>query len=249
MWSIIRDDIGGIPNRFLWDNEAGIGQRGKLTDPAACWAGVLGATIVQTKPYDPETKGVVERANQFLETSFLPGREFDGPGDFNYQLHQWLTQHGNRRKVRAIKARPMELITSEREAMNPLPPIPPDVVDVWPIRINRDYHVRIKSNDYSVCPTMIGRIVNVHISIDRVWMTHQRMIVAEHQRSWAQATTITDPTHVLTASRLRTHYQTPQSPPVDDTISLSRDLSVYDTAFGVDLTNEPTMSTTELVVA
>jgi hypothetical protein len=28
---------------------------------------------VQLKPYDPESKGMVERANQYLETSFSPG--------------------------------------------------------------------------------------------------------------------------------------------------------------------------------
>lgn len=39
---------------------------------------------------DPEFKGVVERANGFLETSFLPGRLFASPADFNTQLGDWL---------------------------------------------------------------------------------------------------------------------------------------------------------------
>ncbi|MDF9749201.1 hypothetical protein M2428_000631 [Arthrobacter sp. ES3-54] len=33
-----------------------------------------------------------ERANQFLETSFLPGRPFTSPADFNVQLAQWLSK-------------------------------------------------------------------------------------------------------------------------------------------------------------
>ena len=28
-------------------------------------------------------QSLVERANGFLETSFMPGREFDSPGDYN----------------------------------------------------------------------------------------------------------------------------------------------------------------------
>ena len=39
---------------------------------------------------DPEAKGLVERANGYLETSFLPGRTFTSPADFNAQLAGWL---------------------------------------------------------------------------------------------------------------------------------------------------------------
>lgn len=56
----------------------------------AALEGVLATRIVQVEPYDPQSKGVVERANQFLETSFLPGRSFASPEDFNAQLSQWL---------------------------------------------------------------------------------------------------------------------------------------------------------------
>jgi hypothetical protein len=37
-------------------------------------------------PRDPEANGLVERANGYLETSFLPGRGFAGPADFGTQL-------------------------------------------------------------------------------------------------------------------------------------------------------------------
>ena len=33
---------------------------------------------------------MVERANGFLETSFMPGRSFASPGDYNTQLAGWL---------------------------------------------------------------------------------------------------------------------------------------------------------------
>jgi hypothetical protein len=31
----------------------------------------------------PASKGIVERRNQFFETSFMPGRTFASPADFN----------------------------------------------------------------------------------------------------------------------------------------------------------------------
>ena len=83
-WKLI-NDLGGVPHRLVWDNEAGIGRRNMLTKPAAFFAGSLATRFVQLKPRDPESKGIVERANRYLETSFLPGRVFVSPQDFNTQ--------------------------------------------------------------------------------------------------------------------------------------------------------------------
>lgn len=33
-----------------------------------------------------DPKGIIERAHDYLERSFLPGRTFTGPADFNAQL-------------------------------------------------------------------------------------------------------------------------------------------------------------------
>jgi len=43
----------------------------------------------------PERKGCVERANGYLETSFLPGREFTSVDDFNTQLSGSLKTRAN----------------------------------------------------------------------------------------------------------------------------------------------------------
>jgi hypothetical protein len=39
---------------------------------------------------DPEAKRGTERLHDYLERSFLPGRTFDSPTDFNSQLQAWL---------------------------------------------------------------------------------------------------------------------------------------------------------------
>ena len=36
---------------------------------------------------------MVERFHDYLERSFLPGRTFSGPDDFNTQLQDWLADH------------------------------------------------------------------------------------------------------------------------------------------------------------
>lgn len=69
---------GAVPKTLVWDNEAGVG-RGRLTAEFAAFAGLLATKIHLCRPRDPEAKGLVERANGYLETSFLPGRTFSGP--------------------------------------------------------------------------------------------------------------------------------------------------------------------------
>ncbi|SDY94049.1 hypothetical protein SAMN05661080_05091 [Modestobacter sp. DSM 44400] len=91
--------------------------------PAAGFAGTLATRIRLTPPRDPESKDVVERTNGFLETSFLPGRTFTGPEDFNTQLTGWLPI-ANDRLVRATGARPREALAVDLAAMTALPAHP-----------------------------------------------------------------------------------------------------------------------------
>lgn len=229
---LLLERIGGVPRRLLWDNEAGIGRGGHLADGVAGFCGTLGTRLVQARPYDPETKGIVERANQYLETSFLPGRVFTGPDDFNTQLAGWLDEHGNHRLVRTTGTRPDETIGADRAAMSPLPPVPPVVGKHWSTRLGRDYYVAAGGNDYSVSPMLIDRIVEVHLGLDQVTVTHQGQQVACHRRVWTAGVTVTDPAHVDAAARLRHDYQQPPEPALED--GLARDLRVYDTAFGIN---------------
>jgi hypothetical protein len=112
-----------------------------LTDPVTALMGTLGLGLVQFKPCDPESKGIVERANRYLETSFLPGRSFASPGDFNAQLAQWLPT-ANARRVRVLDGRPVDFLDPDRTQMLALPPVPPAVETVTSVRLGRDYYVR-----------------------------------------------------------------------------------------------------------
>ncbi len=75
MWQLI-NGIGRVTKQLVWDRESAIGGTGRVSVPAAAFAGTLATKIVLAPPRDPEFKGMVERNNQFLETSFLPGRVF-----------------------------------------------------------------------------------------------------------------------------------------------------------------------------
>jgi hypothetical protein len=193
--------------------------------------GTLATRLVLLPPKDPESKGIVERRNGWFETSFMPGRSFDSPLDFNEQFADWLSR-ANRREVRTIGAAPIDRLDADRAAMLALPPVVLHLGWRNRVRLGRDYYVRLDTNDYSVDPNMIGRLVDVSADLDRVKVRADGRVIADHPRTWARGQTITDPAHVETAARLRKQFQQPRTGPaqVDD---LARDLADYDRAFGL----------------
>jgi hypothetical protein len=115
-WQLIAG-LGGVPRALVWDGEGAIGrwQAGKPELTAECQAfrGTLGTRVVVCRPADSEAKGLVERANGYLETSFLPGRRFASPADFNAQLAEW-TALANTRTRRALGCAPADRIAADR---------------------------------------------------------------------------------------------------------------------------------------
>ena len=235
MWMLLEGGFGAVPRQLLWDNEAGIGRHGKLVTEVAGLVGTLATRLTQARPYDPETKGIVERANRYLETSFLPGRSFSSPNDFNGQLAQWL-EIANLRRVRALSARPADLIAEDRRAMTPLPPVPPEVGERFCIRLPRDYYVRVGGNDYSVSPDAISARVEVRAGLDTVECRLEGRLVARHERHWGRGHTISDPAHVALAVKLREKLRDIASVPALDEDDLACDLGTYDLLFGLEMT-------------
>lgn len=242
MWQLLAGSFAAVPHELWWDNEAGIGRRGRLTDPVTALMGTLGSRLVQLKPYDPESKGIVERANRYLETSFLPGRTFSAPGDFNDQLQRWLPT-ANRRLVRVPDGRPIDGLDADRAQMLTLPPVARTVQTVTSLRLGRDYYVRVAGNDYSVDPSAIGQLVEVSTTLSRVTVSRSGRLLAAHDRCWAVRQTLTDPVHVESAAALRQQYQAGPTPAGDH---LVRDLADYDRAFGVDFSTATVTSNNEV---
>jgi hypothetical protein len=234
MWELLQQ-LGRVPRRLIWDNESGIGRGKRHAEGVGAFAGTLATTLQRLKAYDPESKGLVERRNGFFETSFMPGRDFTSPADFESQFTDWLGI-ANARVVRTIKTRPVDRLEADRAAMLALPPVAPATGWVNRVRLGRDYYVRLDSSDYSVDPAVIGRFVDVHADIARVEVRHEARLVAAHDRVWARGMTLTDPAHVATAKVLREQYQLPRhstQPAPDPYEGLTRDLADYDRAFGL----------------
>jgi hypothetical protein len=228
-WELLQQ-LGAVPRRLFWDNEPGIGRGKRRADGVAAFMGTLATRLVLLPPKDPESKGIVERRNRWFETSFMPGRSFTSPEDFNAQFTAWLVT-ANTRAVRTVKAAPVDRLAADLAAMLPLPPVPLHLGWRNRIRLGRDYYVRLDTTDYSVDPHAIGRLVDVIADLERVRVRLDGKTVADHARAWARGMTVTDPAHLAAAKVLRQQFKAPRAVAADD---LARDLSDYDRAFGLD---------------
>ena len=100
------------------------------------------------------------------------------------------------------------------------------------MRLPRDHYVRVDGNDYSVEPAAVGRKVDVTAGLATVTVTCAGRVVAEHPRCWARHQSITDPAHHTAALALAAKARKSIRGPEPDLVE-ERDLSVYDTAFGI----------------
>jgi transposase len=234
-WWQLLGGLGGVPRVLVWDGEGAVGQRRRrqtvLTEAAHGFRGVLGAKLLICNPADPEAKGLVERANGYLESSFLPGRSFASPADFNAQLGDWLVLV-NQRPRRVLGCAPVDRIEADRAAMLPLPPVAPPTGWRASLRLPRDHYVRLDANDYSVHPAVVGRRVEVRADLERVQVWCDGRLVADHPRCWARHQTISDPAHLAAAARLRAERATTTRR--DEAEVQLRCLADYDAAFGLD---------------
>jgi transposase len=233
-WQLI-GALGAVPRVLVWDGEGAIGRwragKAELTGDCQAFRGTLGSRVIVCKPADPEAKGLVERFHDYLERSFLPGRDFAGPADFNARMQQWVAV-ANTRVRRALGCPAADRVTADKQAMLALPPVAP--VTGWRsfTRLARDHYIRLDSNDYSVHPAVIGQRIEVTAGLDRVTVACAGRVVASHQRIWAWHQTITDPEHLATARALRRDRITIIRPPREAEVQI-RSLADYDTALGL----------------
>ena len=234
---LLLNRFGVVPRELVWDQEDAVGawRRGKpvLTQEFEAFRGMLGTSVRLCRARRPQAKGLVERNNGYYETSFLPGRVFTSPADFNTQISAWIESRANVRHHRVLGCQPITRWATDKAAMLPLPPVAPALGWRHSVRMPRDHYVRIDANDYSVDPRVIGRWVEVIADLDRVAVTCAGQSVVDHPRCWAAHQSITDPAHAAAAVALRAAGR--QARPLEDPHQVEvRDLGSYDRVFGLD---------------
>jgi transposase len=198
--------LGALPQTLVWDREGALhAGGGRPTDVYAAFCGQLALGWRFLEPHDPEAKGVVERLQGYLETSFEPGRRFCNELDFQEQLDRRFQERANVRFHRTLRCRPADRLAEELGAMRPPPEAMPDTDRRFVTRVPPDPYVRVDTNDYSLEPRLVGRRVEVRVS--------QRQLVAvaletgelacRHRRSFARHRTLSALEHARALRELR----------------------------------------------
>jgi Mu transposase, C-terminal domain len=164
--------LGALPTTLVWDREGALhAGDGRPTEPFAAFCGQLGVGWRILEARDPQSKGVVERLQGYLETSFEPGRRFANELDFHEQLERWFVERANLRFHRTLRCRPLDRLAEELALMRSLPPRLPDVDRRLVTRVPPDPYLRVDTNDYSLDPSLVGKSVSRSA---RCWRSRSR---------------------------------------------------------------------------
>jgi transposase len=215
--------LGGVPKTLVWDREGALhAGGGRASDALAAYCGALRCGWYLCEARDPQAKGVVERLQGFIETSFEPGRSYANHVDFQLQLDDWFTRRANGRVHKTLRCRPADRLGEDRAAMLALPEHVPDTDRRWVVRVSPDPYLRFDTNDYSLDPRFVGRRVEAKVSAEQVTavVLDSGEEACRHDRLYARHRTIPAPEH---ARWLRARRDAPVEPEVEQ-----RPLSRYD---------------------
>lgn len=196
----------GVARRAMLDNSTVImmGGTGKNAVPVpemAAFAKHFDFAFVAHEAGDKNRSARVEGPFGHIETNFYPGRTFTDLADLNRQLVDWCDTY-NGTYHRSFRAIPRELYQVERFALKPLPAFVPEVTEIHPRKVDVEGYVTLHTNRYSMPERLIGRLVAVHETLDRVTVydghhkvvTHdkvedgagERITLPEHRGSWSR---------------------------------------------------------------
>ena len=229
--------LGGVPSRLVLDNDTSMvvrvpGHRSRLHPEAAALFGALRTKPVILAPRRPTSKGQVERTVGYLETSFLPLRTFTSIEDLQAQHDTWTKEIAYRRSPRRLGARVADAYLVEKGYLSPLPDPLPQTDQQIETRISKDAFVRMAGADYSVPPGLVGRRVQIRLSLSSVLVYLEGREIARHLRSYVPADVVIDPDHARALLESREASKRLRGGDVAVEIP---DLARYDALLGVTL--------------
>jgi len=130
---------------------------------------------------DANRSGRVERPFHYIERNFLPKRRPKDFAELNVQARAWCDKVNGKYRKR-LKAKPFELLVSERPAMKPLPPYIPEVYQLFERTVDLEGYVHLHTNSYTAPYRLIGQRLQVREGVDSITVYYKHQEVAVHAR-------------------------------------------------------------------
>lgn len=195
---------GGVPWAWVFDNmktvTLGRDAAGRPRWNPAFWrfATEVGFHPELCDPGAAQQKGSVENRVKWVKTNFLPGRSFTDDEDLATQSLAW--ERDKAQQVsQAHGQRPADVFPPERGAFGPLTTAAATYGLYRVATVNRESLVRVDGNQYSVPVGHGGQAVDVRLLRDRVRISRDGVLLAEHNRVRGTGQRQRDPAHYAPA--------------------------------------------------
>ena len=154
--------FGGIPDEILYDNMKTAwyydGEHWQTNRQLARFAYHYGFIPKRCKIHRPETKGKVERFNQYFENNFFV--DYDNRSleltALNEDARAWIKRIADNKLSQFNQSR-NERFAHEKQFLKQIPASNFDVRDAIPLIVSRESCITYKTNKYSVPPVFIGK--------------------------------------------------------------------------------------------
>ena len=148
------------------------------------------------RPGRGNEKGRVERAIQYVRSSFFAARPFTTLEDFNRQARAGRDQIAHQRPWPGDDSRTvLQVFQEEKPRWLPLSAHPFSCEGVRTVYADKTLGVRFDLNDYSVPPPALGRALTLVASPTTVRLLEGATEIASHRRSYDRHEPIEDPAH------------------------------------------------------
>jgi transposase len=164
--------FGGCCCRCVIDNThiaiaLGTGKNAQMAPEVEAFEKRFGFRFLAHELGHKERSGKIERPFHYIENNFLVGRTFKDDEDLNRQALEWL-ERANRRRLRELKASPIELFAAEKRHLVALPLYVPEVYRSFQRIVDVYGCVSVERVKYPAPAAYIGKAVLVRESKDQV---------------------------------------------------------------------------------
>jgi transposase len=178
--------FGGCSKRCVIDNTSiaiacGTGRLAEMAPEVEAFEKRFGFKFLAHELGHKERSGKIERPFHYIEHNFLVGRVFKDDDDLNRQALQWL-EKANRRRLRELKATPIELFAAEKPHLISLPLYVPEVYRSFQRIVDAYGCVSVEGLKYPAPAGYIGKTVLVRESKDRIRLFDGHKELAAHKK-------------------------------------------------------------------
>lgn len=195
--------FAGVPKAIVPDNlKSGVRRPCRyepdLNPSYQDFAEHYGVAVLPARVRKPRDKAKVEVAVQGVERwvmAPLRHQTFFSLGDLNVALRAQLELYNDRPLSREAGTRRSRFLELDRPALGPLPAQRYQYATWKKAKVHLDYHIEVERRYYSVPYKLIGKTVDLRLTVHMIEVYYRGQSVAAHARSAGTRRFVTDPGH------------------------------------------------------